>query len=83
MVEAFFADKETRPFQQPLDQVRLFSLDLELSRKATLTRWSPFPPYLQGIESVRSRAAWLAREQQSVQTWLDQKGFSSNGKDMK
>ncbi|GAA5869000.1 hypothetical protein JCM16303_000332 [Sporobolomyces ruberrimus] len=51
MVEAFFADKETGPFQQPLDQVR--------------------------IESVRSRAAWLAREQQNVQSWLQEKGFSS------
>lgn len=52
MVEAFFADKETGDFQQPLEQ---------------------------GLESVRSRSMWLARETQKVQTWLEEKGFSSRG----
>ncbi|GAA6005170.1 hypothetical protein JCM11491_002602 [Sporobolomyces phaffii] len=33
-------------------------------------------PLDQGLESVRSRAAWLAREQQNVQRWLEEKGFS-------
>lgn len=47
-VEAFFADKDTTAFGQPLSQ---------------------------GLDSVRSKAAWLERDAGDVEAWLKTKQF--------
>ncbi|GAA5977533.1 hypothetical protein JCM5350_004725 [Sporobolomyces pararoseus] len=39
-------------------------------------------PLDQGLESVRARSRWLARETQNVQSWLEEKGFSSKDVDV-
>ncbi|GAA5834060.1 hypothetical protein JCM11251_003607 [Rhodosporidiobolus azoricus] len=53
-VEAFFADKDTEAFDQPLRQ---------------------------GLDSVRAKARWLARDAQNVQAWLEKEGYFQHTKD--
>lgn len=46
-VEAFFADKDTTAYVQPLQQA---------------------------LDTVRSKARWLAREKDAVRAWLEKEG---------
>ncbi|BGP38537.1 Aminopeptidase 2 mitochondrial [Rhodotorula kratochvilovae] len=51
-VEAFFADKDTTAYKQPLQQ---------------------------GLDTVRSKARWLAREKDAVRGWLEKEGYLAVG----
>lgn len=81
-VEEFFEGKDTTAFEQPLQQVRL-SLFLLLPSfpppRRELTTVSSISSISQALDAVRSKARWLAREQQNVQQWLEEEGYLVTG----
>lgn len=69
IVKAFFVDKDTSAYIQPLEQVRLL-FSIPFSRMIVLNM-----RLVQGLDTLRSRARWLERDTQDVAQWLRQKGY--------